>query len=117
MVVQGVNETTYAPTVTVFEVTGPGEREILHQEELTREPESRYTPEEQKKIDMCNAALSKKGKEPLSEEEIDYMLDPGGRRKWFEKVDEKIDDLETMQRMAGYRVEKRIIPLDDDQNS
>lgn len=110
LLTQGINLDTFAPMVEVFEVIGKGEKEVLLREELAVSKPSRYTPEEQAKIDTCNRALQSKGKDPLSEEEIDYMLDPANMIKRIDNLSKEMDDTENLQKLAGFKVEKHIVP-------
>jgi hypothetical protein len=73
---------------------------------------SKYTPEQLKKINFCNEILAKENKESLSEEEIEFMLDPTGMNKRLRNIEKQMIDTETLQRMAGFKVEKKIVPLD-----
>lgn len=73
---------------------------------------SKYTPEQLEKINFCNEILAKENKEPLSEEEIEFMLDPTGIDKRLENIEKQMSNRETLQKMAGFKVEKKIIPLD-----
>ena len=109
----GIDTNSFQPMVSVFEVTGPGQKEVYLEEYVKQTPSSKYTPEEQAKIDLCNRALSEKGKDPLTEEEIEYMLDPGGLAKRVEHINNEMQDHENLQKLAGFRVEKRIVPVEN----
>ena len=76
------------------------------------EPKSKYTKEELKKINICNKILSEKGLEELTNDEIEFMLDPAGMIKRLKSVENQMKDPEVLQRMAGFKVEKKIIQLD-----
>ena len=83
--------------------------------ELERTPlesvESKYTAEEQKRINHCNSVLAKHDMPPLTEEEADFMLDPNGAKKRLAELEEAMNDPEKLQALSGFRVEKRIIPV------
>lgn len=73
---------------------------------------SKYSKEQLEKIDQCNKILLSKGLPELSEEEADYMLDPSGIDKRLDSLEQEMKNPETLQRLAGFKVEKKIIPLD-----
>lgn len=73
-------------------------------------PDPKYTIEEQKRIDACNSILEDEGLPLLTEEEVEYFLDPAGVNKKLFELSEKMKDTETLQELAGFSVEKTIRP-------
>lgn len=71
----------------------------------------KYTKEEKEKIETCNSILKEKNLPELTEEEIEYMLDPSGINKRLKNLEKQMNDAESLQKLAGFKVEKRIIPL------
>lgn len=74
-------------------------------------PDPKYTIQEQKRIDECNSILAEKGLPLLTEKEIEYFLDPVGVNKKLSVLSEKMKDTETLQKLAGFSVEKTIHPV------
>lgn len=74
--------------------------------------ESKYTKEQREHIDLCNKILESKNMDLLTENEIEYLLDPSGINRKLDDLEKQITDTETLQRMAGFKVEKKIVPLD-----
>jgi hypothetical protein len=103
---------SFQVSTLIYEVLGKGKRDILFDEPLEAKETSRYTPEEQETIDLCNKILADSGKSELSEEEIDYMLDPIGLKKLGDDERYNIDNQENLQKLAGFKVEKKVISLD-----
>lgn len=85
---------------------------IIHEEEIENQPRSKYTPEQQEKINRCNNILEKKGLDPLNDDEIEFMLDPTGINQRLDNIEKQMSDAESLQKMAGFKVEKKIISLD-----
>jgi hypothetical protein len=106
-----INTTTFQPYAKVIQKTDDGEIIVLFDEPLVRVI-SKYTPAEQSKIDFCNKVLVDIWQEPLAEDEIEFMLDPSGMNKRLEAMAEGMEDPEVLQRMAGFKVEKVITPID-----
>ena len=102
--------TTFEPTIILRQKHEDGNVTIIHSE--TVKPHPKYNEQELKKINTCNTILEDKGLEALTEEEIEFMLDPTGIGKRLNNLEEQITDTETLQRMAGFKVEKKIVPLD-----
>jgi len=86
-----------------------GKVSVLFREEMSRKPDSKYTPEQQAKINQVNQILSMNGDSPMTEEECDYMLDPNGYKAYMES---KLAE-EELQRLAGFKVEKKITYFND----
>lgn len=84
---------------------------VLHNSKPLEPTKSKYTREQQDLIDQCNHLLAEKDMPPLTEEESDYMLDPTGIKKRLDEIEEEMKDPENLQRLAGFKVEKRIIPV------
>jgi len=72
---------------------------------------SKYSKEQLLHIEKCNAILALKNMEILTDDEIEYMLDPSGMTRRLETIENEINNTETLQKLAGFRVEKKIIPL------
>lgn len=66
----------------------------------------KYTPEQQIKIDAVNAALTAKNDAELTEEEIEFLLDP-----MRSSISLHLGAAD-LQRLAGFTVEKKIVYLD-----
>ena len=111
IVIKELDRETFQPIITVKQKHEDGSVTTLFSETLEWQPEPKYTREQQEKIDACNSVLLNKGMDPLTEEEIDYMLDPAGMNKRLSEIEKEMADTETLQRMAGFKVEKRIIPV------
>lgn len=107
-----INPADFLPVVTMKQKNDDGSVTELYSAVLQRVPESKYTKEQLEKIDNCNTILKEKGMELLSEEEIDYMLDPEGFNKRLTNLEEEMSNTENLQRLAGFKVEKKIISLD-----
>ena len=105
-----VNPTTFMPIMQIFLKDVDGNIITLCDEPLKpmAAKESKYSPEELVKINICNEYLAKNGHELMSEEEISYMLDPTG----LSKVDDTVKTIEDLQKLAGFKVEKTIVYLD-----
>ena len=63
----------------------------------------RYTAEQLKAIAEVDSVLAENGQPVMTEEEIEHLLYPFGK-----ELENKLDDL---QALAGFRVEKTIIPI------
>jgi hypothetical protein len=107
-----LNPENFNQIVKLVEKTDNDEIVTIHEEEIASVLKSKYTKEQQAKIDQCNRILENKGLDLLTEEEIEFMLDPTGVNKRLANLDKNMDDIESLQRMAGFRVEKKFIPLD-----
>lgn len=104
-----VNPTTFMPTMQILLKDVDGNIVTLCDEPLVYKPaETKYSPEELQKINICNEYLAKNGHELMTEEEISYMLDPTG----LSKVDDTVKTIEDLQKLAGFKVEKTIVYLD-----
>lgn len=73
----------------LVEKTDEGNVTIFNDKFDLWEPKPKYTKEEQKQINTCNKILSDKGKPELTEEEIEFMLDPSGIKKRLEEVEKQ----------------------------
>jgi hypothetical protein len=90
-----------------------GEIVLIHKGVLTYvEAVPKYTAYEMNKIAEVNRILISKQLVVLTEEEIEYMLDPSGMNKRLAAIAEGMEDPEVLQRMAGFKVEKVITPID-----
>jgi len=87
------------------------ETKIIHKGPFASPPKPKYTVEEQQQIDMCNAILADKDLPHMSEEEVEYFLDPNGTNKRLSDLSEKMKDTKTLQQLAGFAVEKTIRPV------
>lgn len=73
---------------------------------------SKYTEQQQHKINTCNTILLKKALPPLTDKEADYMLDPEGMNQRLAVLEEEMKDIMKLQRLAGFRVESKIVKID-----
>jgi hypothetical protein len=112
ILIKEINGETFQPIVTIKQKHNDGSVSTLFTETLEWTPPSKYTKEQQEQIDSCNTILANKGMDALTEEEIEYMLDPSNMSKRLLELEKEMSNTETLQRMAGFRVEKKIIPLD-----
>ena len=104
-----VNSTTFMPTMQILLKDVDGNITTLCDEPLVFKPvETKYSPEELVKINICNEQLEKNGHELMTEEEISYMLDPTG----LSKLKDTVETIEDLQKLAGFKVEKTIVYLD-----
>jgi hypothetical protein len=112
ILVKKVDPESFQPLITVTQKHDDGTFSTLFSQTLEWTPPAKYTKEQLEKIETCNNVLISKNMEPLTEEEIEYMLDPEGVYKRLTEIEKEMSDPETIQRMAGFRVEKKIISLD-----
>ena len=112
ILIKEIDPESFQPIITMKQKHDDGSVSTLFTETLAWTPPAKYTKEEQEKIDSCNKVLLDKEMEPLTEEEIEYMLDPSGMKKRLSTIEKEMTDTETLQKMAGFKVEKKIIPLD-----
>jgi len=73
--------------------------------------ESRYTPKQQNDIDRCNRVLSKKNMPEMTEEEINFMLDPYGFRERLTTLSKEMENSKAVQRLAGFKVDTKITEI------
>jgi hypothetical protein len=106
----GIDPVSFQPQSLVVLKKENGTSVELERKVLEAIP-SKYTAEEQRRIDHCNSVLSKHDMPPLTEEEADFMLDPNGAKKRLAELEEAMNDPEKLQALSGFKVEKRIIPL------
>lgn len=111
ILIKELDRETFQPIITIKQKHEDGTISTLFTETLEWTPPSKYTKEQQEQIDSCNKVLLSKGMETLTEEEIEYMLDPSGINKRLSELEKEMSDPETLQRMAGFKVEKKIVPL------
>lgn len=102
-----LNHRTFQPILTINLKTEDGNVTELLKAEL--EITSRYSEEELRKINLCNKLLIEKGMPTMTDDEINYMLDPMGLKTLN---DENIKDYE-LQRLAGFKIEKTITYFND----
>lgn len=112
IVVKELDPTTFLPNITIKQKHDDGSVSELYSATLEWQPEPKYTKEQLEKIDSCNTVLAEKGMDLLTEEEIEYMLDPEGFGKRLTDLEKEMKDPKNLQKLAGFRVEKKIIPLD-----
>ena len=101
--VVGMNELTFQPILKILMRDNSVTTELYSGELKT----SKYTAEEKAKIDMINKALSDNNLPLMTDEEQDWAV--GMHLK-------NIPDptTEELERLAGYKVEKKIVYLDKD---
>lgn len=102
----------FLPTVTLKQKHDDGSVTEIYSATLELQLKPKYTQEQLLKINSCNTVLAEKGMEPPTEEEIEYLLDPEGFKKRLSTLEKEMEDSETLQKLAGFRVEKKIVLLD-----
>jgi hypothetical protein len=102
-----MNPETFQPYAKVVQKIADGRIVVLSNEPLENAV-SKYTLEEQSKIDFCNKVLVNNGQEHLVEDEIEFMLDPSGIAQRLDSLAKEMEDPEVLQRMAGFSVEKTV---------
>lgn len=95
---------SFIPSIQVIMKDENGKNSIISSVSYKR---TKYTAEQQNNIDFCNNALREKGLAEMTEQEIEYMLDPMG----FSAIEAKITTTEELQQLAGFKVEKTIVYL------
>ena len=111
ILINEIDPVTFLPKVILKEKLSDGSV-VVHLEELLVLANQKYSKEELSKINDCNTILASKGLAPLTDDEADYMLDPEGFNKRLDALETEMQDSETLQKLAGFKVEKRIISLD-----
>jgi hypothetical protein len=112
ILIKEVDRESFQPKITIKQKNDDGSVVELYSATLGWQPEPKYTKEQMEKINSCNTVLKEKGMDPLNEEEIEYMLDPSGIEKRLTELEKEMQNTETLQKLAGFRVEKKIVPLD-----
>lgn len=107
-----MNPETFQPNAKVIQKTDEGEIIVLFDEPLEVATSTKYTVEEQQKITFCNQVLVDNDQAELAENEIEFMLDPSGITKRLDSLAKEMEDPDVLQRMAGFKVEKVITPID-----
>lgn len=107
---RAIDPNSFKSIVELLEKHDDGSVKSLHRKEF-KPVKEKYTKEEKEQIQICNSILKEENLPELTEEEIDYMLDPYGLKKRSKNLDKQMDDLENLQRLAGFKVEKKIISL------
>lgn len=110
-----MNPKSFQPETKVLQQTDGGEVITLFHAATEAAPKnklSKYTLAEQNRIRFCNKVLADKGQDELTEEEIEFMLDPGYGQKRISALDKEMEDPEVLQRLAGFKVEKTIKLID-----
>lgn len=102
---------SFMPKISIKQKNEDGEIVELYSATLQSKSKSKYTKEEMEKIDMVNSVLNEKGMDELTEEEIEYLLDPADMKKRLEEIEENMGNPENLQKLAGFRIEKKIVPL------
>jgi hypothetical protein len=103
---------SFQPKITLKQKNNDGSIITLFSSTLELLPTPKYTKEQVEKINFCNTILANKGMNLLTNEEIEYMLDPSGMEKRLGELEKEMQDTENLQKLAGFKVEKKIIPLD-----
>jgi hypothetical protein len=104
------DEKSFTPFLTIKMRGEDGKVSVLFREEMSKQVDSKYTPEQQAKINQVNQILSMNGEPPITEEECDYMVGPLGADKAY--IGSDLDE-EELQRLAGFKVEKKITYFND----
>ena len=105
----GLDRETYAPYLIIKMRDEDGTVTELFKEEITQETDNKYTPEQQAKINQVNMLLGMNGQSPMTEEECDFMIDPHSYKAYMNAELEE----EKLQRLAGFKVEKKITYFND----
>lgn len=104
----GTDDDSFAPFLLIKMRDEDGTVTELFKEEFVIK-DTKYTAEQQAKINQVNSLLSMNGSQPLTEEECDWMLDPNSFKAY---MDAEIEE-DKLQRLAGFKVEKKITYFDD----
>lgn len=81
-------------------------------EVYTSRPKPKYTAEEQDQINRCNDVLIKNQLPVLTEEEEEFLIRPFVNvNNRLDALEKKAETTEGLQELAGFRVEKKIIPI------
>ena len=104
------NNETFVPYIVIKMLGEDGKVTELFREEITAQLNSKYTPEQQAKINQVNNVMIATGNGVLTEEECDWMLDPNSFKAYMEEDLEE----EKLQRLAGFKVEKKITYFNND---
>jgi hypothetical protein len=110
-----INFKTFLPTTKISVIQeGKFEPEVIFEKAHEHKPKmiyrnKEYSFEDYQKIELCNQALINKEYDIMTIEEADEML-------WLSNkaYTKKYEDADTdeLQRLAGFKVEKKIITLD-----
>ena len=99
---------TFDLALTIVEKDENGNTTVLLKEPVKRHPlPNRYTKEEIEQIEKVNSVLSDRGEAPMTEEEMEYFVDPMG----LTRLEKKTPDPEDIQKLAGFKVEKKIVSV------
>jgi len=104
-----MNSKTFQPETKMMQQTDNGEVITLFHAPVVPMPNPappKYTLAEQGRIIFCNKILTEQGQDELTEDEIEFMLDPGYGQKRLSALAAEMEDLEVLQRMAGFTMEK-----------
>ena len=104
----GIDKETFTPFLLIKLRDEDGTVTELFKEEFVAK-DTKYTAEQQAKINQVNTLLGINGKSPMTEEECDWMLDPNAYKAY---MDAEIQEDE-LQRLAGFKVERKITYFDD----
>lgn len=99
----------FSPFLIIKMKDEDGTVSVLFREEMVSDIDSKYTPEQQAKINQVNQLLGMNGNPSMTEEECDWMLDPNAYKAYMES---KLEE-EALQRLAGFKVEKKITYFND----
>jgi len=100
----GMDTDTFQPILKIRQKNEQGSVVELFSGRLEAHPlAGKYSTEEIAKIDTVNKLLEEK----MTVEEMDYLVDPLGLKELEKKTPEPSD----IQRLAGFKVEKKIIPV------
>ena len=105
----GFNGKTFMSELVIKMRDEDGTVTELFREDLAKDYDSKYTPEQQAKINQVNGLLEMNGGHPMTEEECDWMLDPNACKAY---MDAELEE-EELQRLAGFKVEKKITYFND----
>ena len=106
-----IDNKTFEPLTVIRMREEDGTVVELYRDTFNSTIDGKYTPEQRAKIDQTNALLLAKGYLPLTDEEADWMLVPTSHKT--QTTDPAEDEL---QRLAGFKVEKKITYFADVQH-
>ena len=103
---------TFAPIATVIVKNPDGTKKVYKQEfDAQKNPLNKYTAEQQRHINGINYLLAENNEPPMTQEEMDWAVDPYGQIAIESKTTER-----ELQSLSGFRVEKQILPFPGENN-
>lgn len=96
---------TYDPVSTVV-VRDENNEKTVFKKTFLQDPLLNYTPQQREMIRMVNSVLTENNQSTMSVEEMNWFVDPDG---WTKKDDSTTEA--ELQALAGFRVEKKVVPF------